>query len=139
MRTRFAASLAVLALSPVILPLAAAHSAAAATNQEVSRRVLERRDIAGTDEELRLMVVEFPAGYSNAAHRHPVAGLCYVIAGTAESQYEGEQAKIIGAGESFQDEADKRHVVFRNVSSTDELKFVCSTKIRKDLDYLLPE
>lgn len=85
------------------------------------------------------MLVEFPAGYANAAHRHPAAGVCYVIEGTAESQYEGEPAKIIRAGESFQDEADKRHVVFRNVSSTDALKFVCSAKIKKVLDYLVPE
>ena len=111
----------------------------ASVNSEVSRRIIERTDIPGSDEELRLMLVEFPPGYANAAHRHPVAGLCYVIEGTAESQYEGETLKLIRAGESFQDEANKTHSLFRNVSGTDALKFICAAKIGKDQQYLLPQ
>ena len=61
---------------------------------DVSRKVIERADIAGSDEELRMMLVEFPPAFSNVAHLHPVGGLCYVISGTAESQYEGEDKKV---------------------------------------------
>jgi hypothetical protein len=39
---------------------------------EVSRKVIERADIAGTDEELRLMLVVFPAEFSNIVHTHPL-------------------------------------------------------------------
>ncbi len=137
MRRTATATLGAFALALVAFP---SHGMAqSGPSSEVSRRIIERVDLGGTGEELRLMLIKFPAGYANAAHRHPVAGVCYVIEGTAESQYEGEPAKLIRAGESFQDQADKRHVIFRNVSSTDALEFICSAKIRKNQDYLLPE
>jgi len=105
---------------------------------EVSRKVIERADIAGSDEELRLMLVEFPPVLSNVAHTHPVAGLCYVIEGTAESQYEGEALKTFRAGDSYQDLATKKHLIFRNASKTDGLKFTCAAKIKKDQQFMLP-
>jgi quercetin dioxygenase-like cupin family protein len=123
----------------LVVYLSQAPAQSEGATSEVSRRIIERTDITGSDEELRLMLVEFPPGYSNAAHRHPVAWLCYVIEGTAESQYEGEALNLIRKGESFQDEANKTHVVFRNVSETDALRFICAAKIRKDQEYLLPQ
>ena len=105
---------------------------------EVSRKVIERIDIAGSDEELRLMLVEFPSAFSNVAHTHPVAGLCYVIEGTAESQYEGEDVKTFHAGDSYQDSATKKHLIFRNASKTDGLKFTCAAKIKKEQQFMLP-
>ena len=119
--------------------LAPAPTHSESATPEVSRRIIERRDIAGSDEELRLMLVAFPPGYSNPAHRHPVAGLCYVIKGTAETQYDGGTAKVVREGGSFQDEATKTHLLFRNVSTTDPLTFVCAAKIKKDQPYLLPQ
>lgn len=104
----------------------------------VSRKVIERTGIAGGNEELRLMLVEFPPKFSNVAHTHPVAGLCYVIEGTAESQYEGEALKILHAGDSYQDSATKKHLLFRNASETDSLKFTCSAKIKKDQEFMQP-
>lgn len=105
---------------------------------EVSRKVIERADIAGSDEELRLMLVEFPPAFSNVAHTHPVAGLCYVIEGTAESQYEGEDVKTFNTGDSYQDSATKKHLLFKNSSTTEPLKFTCTAKIKKDQPFMLP-
>ncbi|PKO25150.1 MAG: hypothetical protein CVU35_05665 [Betaproteobacteria bacterium HGW-Betaproteobacteria-8] len=105
---------------------------------EVSRKVLERTDMVGSDEELRLMLVEFPPEYSNVAHSHPVAGLCYVIEGTAESQYEGEELKTIHAGDSYQDSATKKHLLFRNASKTEALRFICAAKINKETAFMQP-
>lgn len=105
---------------------------------EISRTVLERSDIEGSDEELRLMLVEFPPGFSNIPHIHPVGGLCYVIEGTAESQYDGEEIKIFHAGESYQDSANKKHLLFRNASKTGNLKFTCTAKIKKDTAFMQP-
>jgi quercetin dioxygenase-like cupin family protein len=104
----------------------------------VSRKVIERTDIAGSDEELRLMLVEFPPEFSNVAHTHPVIGLCYVIEGIAESQYEGEALKRLHAGDSYQDSATKKHLLFRNASKTDALKFTCSAKIKKGQEFMQP-
>ncbi len=106
---------------------------------KLARKLLEREDVPGGDEELRLFSVEVAPGYSVPPHSHPVAGVCYVIEGAAETQYEGEAAKVVRAGDSFKDQAGKRHSVFRNPSLTDQLKFLCATKIKKGQDYLLPE
>lgn len=105
---------------------------------EVSRKVIERADISGSDEELRMMLVEFPPAYSNVAHLHPVGGLCYVIEGTAESKYEGEEIKVFHAGDSYQDKANKVHLLFRNMSNTESLKFTCTAKIKKEQQFMLP-
>lgn len=104
---------------------------------EVSRKVIERTDIAGTDEELRLMLIEFPPDFSSPVHTHPVIGLCYVISGVAESQYEGERIKIFQAGESYQDAATKKHLLFRNPSKTENLTFTCAAKIKKDQQFMV--
>jgi len=105
---------------------------------EVSRKVIERSDIPDSDEEIRLMLVEFPPAFSNVAHTHPVVGLCYVIEGIAESQYESEDKKVFHAGDSYQDQVIKKHQLFRNMSDVDSLKFICTSKIKKDQQFMQP-
>jgi quercetin dioxygenase-like cupin family protein len=108
-----------------------------ATN-EISRKIIERMQIEGSDEELRLMLIEYPPNVASVPHVHPVGGLCYLVEGTAESQYEGEDLKKIRAGDSFQDIASKKHLLFRNSSKTEALKFTCVAKIKKDQPYMAP-
>jgi quercetin dioxygenase-like cupin family protein len=115
-----------------------AEATSTSSNSEVSRRILERSPIPGTDEELRLMQVEFPPGYSNAAHRHPVAGVCYILEGKALSQYDGEDVKELSAGQSFQDQANNIHTMFRNASAKDPLRFICAAKIKTGVQYMQP-
>jgi quercetin dioxygenase-like cupin family protein len=105
---------------------------------EVTRKVIERTPIAGSDEELRLMLIDYPPGASAPIHRHPVIGLCYVIHGTAESQYTGEAMRTLRAGDSYQDSATKTHLLFRNASSTDHLRFTCAAKIGEHEDFAQP-
>lgn len=112
-----------------------AQSAGAAS--EVSRTVLERTDIPGTSDKLRLTLVEFPPSKSAPPHYHPVPGVCYVLEGTAETQYDGGPVERVSAGESFHDVADTTHAAFRNVSDTDVQKFICTAKIGKDQKYYL--
>jgi hypothetical protein len=85
--------------------------------EKLVRTLMERVDIPGGDEELRLFKVTIAPGYSVPPHA----------------------AKVVKAGGSFQDEASKTHVVFKNGSPTDVLKFLCATKIKKGEKYLLPE
>lgn len=100
--------------------------------------MIERIDITGSDEELRLMLIEYPPNVSSVPHIHPVGGLCYVVEGAAESQYEGEDLKTFKAGDSYQDIATIKHLLFRNASKTDPLKFTCTAKIKKDQQFMLP-
>lgn len=129
--------LGIMALSQVA-PLAQSTETAKNKITEVSRKVIQSADISGSNEELRMMLVEFPPEYSNVAHSHPVGGLCYVITGTAESQYEGEDVKVFHAGDSYQDQANKKHLLFKNSSTTEPLKFTCTAKIKKDQPFMLP-
>jgi quercetin dioxygenase-like cupin family protein len=105
---------------------------------EVTRTIIQRTDIAGSDEELRLMLVAYPPGYASPAHIHPVVGLNYILEGTAESQYEGEDLKTLNAGDSYQDPANKKHLVFRNSSKTDTLRFLVAYRIKKDGTFMHP-
>jgi quercetin dioxygenase-like cupin family protein len=114
------------------------NSAKINSSSEISRKVIERIDIAGSNEELRLMLIEYPPNLFSVPHIHPVGGLCYVVEGAAESQYEGEDLKTFKAGDSYQDIATKKHLLFRNVSKTMPLKFTCTAKIKKDQQYMLP-
>lgn len=108
------------------------------TISEVSRRVLEQSAIPGTDEELRLMLVEFPPGYASLPHSHPVAGVCYVIEGMAQSQYEGEEIKQFSAGQSYQDQANTIYQIFRNASTEEPLRFICAAKLKIGTPFMQP-
>lgn len=131
--------LAVVALSVFALTtLQTLEARPASTIGEASRRVLEQSAIPGSDEELRLMLVEFPPGHASDVHSHPVVGLCYVVEGTAMSQYEGEEIKRFSAGQSYQDQPNKVHVIFRNASTAEPLRFICAAKIKVGAPFMQP-
>lgn len=125
------------ALNPISLPGYGADISPAKI-PEATRTIIQRTDIEGSDEELRLMLVEYPPGYASPAHIHPVVGLNYILEGTAESQYEGEDLKTLHAGDSYQDPANKKHLVFRNSSKTDTLRFLVAYRIKKDGTFMHP-
>lgn len=102
-----------------------------AQSDPISRKVIERHDIPGSTEELQMILIEYQPGASAPSHAHPVIGLNYIIEGVAESQYEGEPIKTFKAGDSYQDPANKRHLIFRNASKSKPLKFLVACKILK--------
>jgi quercetin dioxygenase-like cupin family protein len=104
----------------------------------ITRKIIERQDIAGTPDELEMILIEYQPGAEAPPHVHPVVGLVYIIEGAAESQYEGEPGKIFHAGDSYQDLANKTHVVFRNTSKTKPLRFVVACKIPKTQQFSVP-
>ena len=46
--------------------------------------------------------------------------------------------KVFHAGDSYQDYANKKHLIFRNASDSELLKFTCTAKIKKDQQFMLP-
>jgi quercetin dioxygenase-like cupin family protein len=104
-------------------------------NDQVERKVIERGEIAGTDEELDLILVTFPPGAASPAHYHPVVGLNYILEGVAESQYEGEALKTYVAGQSYQDQANRKHLIYRNKSLDKPLRFLIAFKIKKGIPF----
>lgn len=108
---------------------AAGTTAAAPASEGVTRQVLQQAPLPG-DDELRLMLIEYAPGVAAPAHRHPVAGTCYVLDGIAESRYEGEDLQVYRAGDSYQDYANRAHAVWRNASESEPLRFLCAAQIK---------
>jgi quercetin dioxygenase-like cupin family protein len=104
----------------------------------ISRKVIERHEIPGSTDELQMILIEYRPGAVGPPHIHPVIGLNYIIEGVAESQYEGEPIKKFKAGDSYQDPANKRHLVFRNASKSKPLKFLVACKISKGESFSKP-
>ena len=84
------------------------------------------------------MMVEYPPGASAPPHRHPAVGLCYVLEGTAESQYDGEEKRVFRTGDSYQDSATKTHVYWRNPSATSPLRFICAAQLAEGQEFAVP-
>lgn len=104
----------------------------------ITRKVVERHEIPGSTDELEMILIEYAPGAAAAPHLHPVVGLNYIIQGTAESQYEGEALKTFRAGDSYQDPANMKHLIFRNASKTEPLKFLVACKIPKGQSFVIP-
>ena len=64
--------------------------------------------------------------------------VCYVIKGTAQTQYADEAIELIKEGESFQDQPAKTHTIFGNPSRTEPLIFVCAARVKKGEPYFSP-
>ena len=104
----------------------------------IVRTVIQKSEIAGTKDVLELILIEYQPGVAAAPHLHPVVGLNYILEGAAESQYEGEILKRFRRGDSYQDPARKRHLIFRNASATEPLRFLVACKIHSGESFAQP-
>lgn len=103
---------------------------------EITRKVLERCPIAGSDRELFLVEVTIPPGGAAAPHVHPVAGLVYIAEGVAESAYGDDAPRRYNAGDTLQDRADVPHTMFRNGDAERPLRFLVSYVLEPGEPYL---
>jgi len=65
-------------------------------------------------EEFRLVLTTYPPGVGLPVHHHPSVAHNYILEGIAESQYAGEELFHFTSGQSYQDKASVKHMVFRN-------------------------
>jgi quercetin dioxygenase-like cupin family protein len=100
---------------------------------KVERLLLEQSDVPGTGLETRLYLITYPPGMAAPLHHHPVAGLGYIIEGSALSAYEGEAPVQLTAGQSFQDKAMTPHTVFANANSDQPLRFLIAYTVTKGI------
>ena len=101
----------------------------------IRRTVLERRPIPGTDQSMELILVTFQPGVSAPLHHHPVAGLNYIVEGTAESAYGHVAPKLYREGDTLQDLPNVPHTVFRNPDKNKVLRFLIFTHLRAGQAY----
>jgi quercetin dioxygenase-like cupin family protein len=102
----------------------------------IIRTTLENYENSG-GEEFKLVLVTYPPGVGLPQHHHPSTAHNYVLEGIAESQYEGENLHQFKAGESYQDKAFAKHLIFRNGDKNSPLKYLLSYTVKKGQPFLI--
>jgi quercetin dioxygenase-like cupin family protein len=129
--------LAALTTALVALSTGATQAAPFPSTLPITRTVLEQRPIPGTDESMEIILVVYQPGVTAPVHHHSVAGLNYVLEGTAESAYGNDPPKLYHAGETFQDLPDMPHTVFRNADKQKPLRFLIFANVHAHRPYTI--
>jgi quercetin dioxygenase-like cupin family protein len=90
------------------------------TRVDLLRQVLP----AGDYRNVQAAIVELAPGAVAAIHRHDVAVLAYVIEGEIENRFNGGEAVVHRAGESWWEAPGTVHNVARNPSATAKTRFL---------------
>jgi quercetin dioxygenase-like cupin family protein len=121
------------ALGTVVMVIGATLStvvaAPMAKGDGITRKVIEQHTVEGTSKLLELILVRYAPGAQSPVHTHPSVGLNYIVAGQVDSQYEGEPVKHYRAGDTYQDPAGKRHLMFKNTSDAEPLVFLIAVEL----------
>ncbi|WP_193164276.1 cupin domain-containing protein [Microbulbifer hainanensis] len=74
--------------------------------------------------ETSMIEVRYPPGGSDPIHRHNAHAFVYVPEGHAEMQLKGKDPVQLGPGDTFYEDPKAIHLVGRNLSDTEEARFV---------------
>jgi len=86
---------------------------------------LMAQDLVGTPAKETIMItVEYPPGWSSAAHRHDAQTFVYVLEGSVVMAVRGGKEVTLGPGQTFYESPDDVHSVARNASTTKPAKFL---------------
>jgi quercetin dioxygenase-like cupin family protein len=100
-------------------------AAATAAADEPKVTPLMLQDLVGTPgKEATMITVEYPPGWSSAAHRHDAQTFVYVLEGSVVMAVRGGKEVTLGPGQTFYESPDDVHSVARNASTTKPAKFV---------------
>jgi len=86
---------------------------------------LMAQDLVGTPGKETIMItVEYPPGWSSAAHRHDAQTFVYVLEGSVVMAVRAGKEVTLGPGQTFYESPDDVHSVARNASTTKPAKFL---------------
>ncbi|QRN55792.1 cupin domain-containing protein [Dyella caseinilytica] len=119
------------------LSTTSAYATPPAAPQPITRTVLEQRPIPGTDESMEIILVVYQPGVAAPLHHHPVAGLNYILDGTAESAYGDDPPKLYHAGDTLQDQPQVTHTLFRNADKQKPLRFLIFANVHANQPYTI--
>jgi quercetin dioxygenase-like cupin family protein len=88
--------------------------------------------------EATMLVVEYPPGGVDRAHRHDAHAFLYVLEGTIVMALNGGKEVTLHAGQTFHEGPNDIHTVGRNASKTEPAKFVVVLLKDKDKPVLTP-
>lgn len=115
----------------------AAEKPTATSPSGITRTTLESYVNEQTGEEFRLVLASCPPGVGVPPHHHSAVGHNYVLEGIVETQYAGEELKILHAGESFQDHAGIQHTIYRNPDRNSPLRWLTAYTVKKGQPFLI--
>jgi quercetin dioxygenase-like cupin family protein len=85
-----------------------------------------------------MYLISLPPGAAAPRHAHPGIGVGYVLEGVYESQYEGEPLERFNQGDAIYDLAHTPHLIARNASPTEPLRFIMTFVVKKGQPTILP-
>jgi quercetin dioxygenase-like cupin family protein len=88
-------------------------------------------------EDFRLVLTTYPPGVGLPLHHHPSVAHNYILEGIAESQYAGEELFHFRSGQSYQDKASVKHLVFRNPDRSAPLRYLIAYTVKAAEPYLI--
>jgi quercetin dioxygenase-like cupin family protein len=97
----------------------------------VRRTLLDRAPAHEPGWETRLYLIEYPPLIAAPLHDHPAIGIGFVIEGEFESAFGDGPTTTVKAGQSFVDQADVPHRLFRNTSADRTLRMLVAYTIRQ--------
>jgi quercetin dioxygenase-like cupin family protein len=112
--------------------------AATSGTSGIRRTLLNRAPAHEPGWETRVYSIEYPPLVAAPLHDHPAIGIGYVIEGEFESAFGDGPSITVKAGESFVDQADTPHRLFRNTSPSQTLRMLVAYTIRKTDEAVRP-
>ena len=88
--------------------------------------------------EALLVEVTLPPGGADPVHRHDAAVFVYVLEGSAVMQVEGGEETVLQAGDTWQERPSDIHVVGRNASDDEPVRFLAFFVKKKGVPPVLP-
>jgi sugar lactone lactonase YvrE/quercetin dioxygenase-like cupin family protein len=105
--------------------------AAAPAASGIRRTLLNRAPAHEPGWETRLYLIEYPPLVAAPLHDHPAIGIGFVIEGEFESAFGDGPTITVKAGQSFVDQVDVPHRLFRNTSPDRTLRMLVAYTIRQ--------
>lgn len=100
--------------------------------------LLSKDLVAAPGKEVTMIRVEYPPGWSDAAHRHDAQTFVYVLEGSIVMQVEGGPSVTLTPGQTFYEAPTDVHVVGRNASATQPARFLVFFVKDKGAPILVP-
>ena len=88
--------------------------------------------------EALLLEVTLPPGGADPVHRHDAAVFVYVLEGSAVMQVEGGEEVVLNPGDTWQERPGDIHVVGRNASDSEPVRFLAFFVKQEGVPPVLP-
>jgi quercetin dioxygenase-like cupin family protein len=122
----------------VALVLLCVMSGAAIAQQAQVTSLMSKALVENPGKEVLMITVDYPPGSSDPIHRHNAQAFVYVLQGSIVLQLKGGKEVTLTPGQTFYEGPDDIHIVGRNASATEPVKFLVVLIKDKGAPVLVP-